>query len=97
MSRQYHIYCEYFLLKHKPCHGNVNNYWGGPITDHYEDEDAPYLEDDNKSLVKNWYVDQFHAFQQTTYITSLEIVHADVEWLRIIIIECESPYTNVEE
>ena len=62
MSQQYHLYCKYFLLKHKPWHGNVNNDWVGPVTDPEKYEYALYLEDDNNSLVNGWYVDQFHAF-----------------------------------
>ena len=33
MSQSYHRYCKYFLVKHKTCHGNVNQEWGGPIID----------------------------------------------------------------
>ena len=51
----------------------------------------------NNYLVKRWYVDQFSDFQQTTDIKELEIVHADVEQLRRILIECERPYNKIEK
>ena len=84
------------MLKHKPWHGNVNTAWGVTITDPDEYEDALYLEYDNKYLVKSRYVDQLRAFQQTTYLTALEMVHSDVDQMLRITIECERPYTKVE-
>ena len=85
MSRYYHLYCKYFLIKHKPWHGNVNNAWGGPILDpepnDNENEDGSYLEDDENSFVKIRYVDQFRLFQQTTDTAALEVVNGDVDRL----------------
>ena len=91
LSQQFHLYCKYFLLNHNPWHGYVTNAWGGPIPDPDKDEDTLYLEDDNNSLFNFQYVDQFNYFQQRIEITALEIVHADVDRLRKICIECERP------
>ena len=42
------------------------------------------------------YVDQFRSFQQTMDIVTLEIVNEDVYRLRIILLECEGEYIEVE-
>ena len=93
MSQYYHLYYKYFLIKHKPWHGNYNDAWGVPITDpdhdEYEDEEALLLEDDNNSIVKRFYVNQFCSFQQTTDNITLEIVNIDAYRLQRIILECE--------
>ena len=89
MSKQYHLYCKYFLLNHKPWHENVHNSWSDTISDPEKHKDTSYLEDDNKLLVKRRYVDQICDFQQTIYIMGLEIVHLDVYQLHIIRIGCE--------
>ena len=94
MSQQYNLYWEYFLLKHKSWHENVNNYWGGTSPYPGEDKDGLYFEDDNNSLVKCRYVDQFRGFQQTIDIMALEIVYGDVDRLGRIFIECGSTYNK---
>ena len=75
MLHYYHVYCKYFLIKHKPWHGNVNNAWGGPIpdpnTNEDEDEELLLLEDDNNSIVNRCYVDPFFSLPKTTEITAL--------------------------
>ena len=93
MLQHYHLYWKYFLIKKYPCHGDVNNTWGGPIIDpdpdEHEYEEALFLEYENNFIVKRRYVDQFFSFQQTIEITSLEILDADSDLLQRIRLECE--------
>ena len=42
MSQKYHLYCKYFLIKHKPFIREVHNSQGGPIPDHEENYDSYY-------------------------------------------------------
>ena len=45
MSRYYDQYFKYFLVKHKPWRGSIDNAWGGPITDPESDDPGSILED----------------------------------------------------
>ena len=47
MSCYYDQYCKYFLVKHKPWHGSIENDWGGPITDPEADDPGSILEYDH--------------------------------------------------
>ena len=38
MSRYYDQYFKYFLVKHKPWHGSIEDDWGGPIADPESDD-----------------------------------------------------------
>ena len=96
MSQFYHRYCKFFLIKHKPWNGNVNQAWGGPIIDPNEgDEDC--ILDDNNIIAKQRYISQFRDFQQNIDTRVLEVVNADVNRLRRVRDECQARYLEEEE
>jgi hypothetical protein len=75
-------------LKHKSWLGEVQEAWGGPITD--PDEVNTHLTDDNNPVCQQWCILMFHELTNMVDPASLEMLSADVTRLRLIRQECEA-------
>ena len=84
----YYQYCKYFLVKHKPWHGQVEDAWGGPISD--PDNEAFDPTDDTNPIRQQWYIQKFQEFTSIVDPSSLEMFSADAARLRRIRQECEA-------
>ena len=58
MSRYYHQYCNYFLVKHKPWCISIDNAWGDPNKDPESDDPGEILEDYHE-ISQAHYIDKF--------------------------------------
>ena len=96
MSRFFHLYCKFFLIKHKPWKDSVVQAWNGPIVD----EDNELIDDDdNNPIAKQWYIARFNEFCDLPQVnvSELEMFNSDVARLRRIRAEYEVQYDEEEE
>ena len=77
ISRHCHQYCNYFLVKHKPWCGSIDNDWGDPITYPKLDDPGAILED-NHEIAQARYIEQFESFSQYVHISQLEMFYSDM-------------------
>ena len=80
-SIYYHIYCKFFIIKHKPWFGDISNAWDGSIENTY---DAEHNLDENGPICKAWYIKKFNEFSEKVDISLLYMLNTDVDKLRRI-------------
>ena len=73
---RYHLYCKYFLLKHRPWVGKADNAWGGQG-----------LPDSDPAVIQH-YVQQFMTFTADATASSFEMFSGDADRLRRIRVQC---------
>ena len=91
-SRYYHIYCKFFIIKHKTWFGDVSNAWDGTIENKSDDE---HDVDGNDPIYKVCYIQKFNEFSEKVDIEKFDMLNSDVHRLRCIQKECN--YFYMEE
>ena len=80
-STYYHIYCKFFLIKHKPWFCHISNALDGLIEN---TSDVEHDLDDNDPICKAWYIQKFNEFSEKVDILLFDMLNANVDRLRRI-------------
>ena len=80
-STYYHIYCKFFLIKHKPWFCHISNALDGLIEN---TSDVEHDLDENDPICKAWYIQKFNEFSEKVDILLFDMLNANVDRLRRI-------------